>query len=145
MQPREIEFVVAVDNEEIRDRVQQILRKAGTVPAVLGNSSAAYHLTPSQYVNGFIILETNDDIARLVQIVNDLHHSPYHPGGCVSRDVRRFRECSMLRSVALFWLIHGRAAVLFVYTPEMLKDLPGVILMLTRPLSVDLTTPETQY
>jgi tetratricopeptide (TPR) repeat protein len=129
MPAREIEVVVAVDGDAARSRLEKTLKGMGLVPAIVGTSIEVYRLSPQQWMNALVILDTNDDVARLVQLINDLHRSPYHPGGglpviCVVSSDTLQRNQSLGA-----WVIDGLAAVLAVWTRDGrdFEVLPGLI------------------
>jgi len=48
-------------------------RVCGIEPAVVGDAGALWRVPAAVVDEGIVVLETNDDVARLVQIVNDLY------------------------------------------------------------------------
>ncbi len=123
-----IPIVLAMDNADFRQEVEAALRQRGTVPERVGTSSETYHLTPEQRVNSLILLETNDDVGRLVQVVNDLYRSPYHPGGMVWVICIASEQALLQNSSLSWWLIDGHAAVFCVWShPMVVPQLNNVL------------------
>jgi TPR repeat len=119
-EPKAVQVVLAVDNVPLRARIRKILEGAGIVPAVLRDSREIRHLSPEQVASAFIVLDTDDDVARLVQIVNDLYKLPYlggrGSGACILCVVG---TDAIERNESLsFWEIDGGAAVFSVWTRE---------------------------
>lgn len=108
-------IVLAIDDADLRQQVEAALQQRNHAPERVGTSSETYYLTPSQHANALIMLETKDDTARLVQIVNDLYRSPYHPGGSVNV-ICIASEATLHQNLQLsWWLIDGHAAVFCVW------------------------------
>jgi hypothetical protein len=133
-----VQVVLAVDSVPLRARIRKILEGAGIVPAVLRDSREIRHLSPEQVASAFIVLDTDDDVARLVQIVNDLYKLPYlggrGSGTCILCVVG---TDAIERNESLsFWEIDGGAAVFSVWTREdgEFEMIPKLIERIASPL-----------
>jgi tetratricopeptide (TPR) repeat protein len=117
--PTHAPIILAVDDEPLRARLAAILAAAGIEPAACGGSAEAV-LTPASVADrALIVLETGDDVAHLVQIVNNLYRSPFHTAGG-SQVICVVSALTFSRNQWLgFWLIDGHAALFAVWTPEM--------------------------
>ena len=128
-----LSFALAIDNVSLRERIEAKLHALNVMSIHSGEAVSAFRLSREERANSVIFLETNDDAARLVQVVNDLHHSPYHEGGglpviCIVSE-KTFEQNMSLG----FWLIQGHAAVISVQTSEtVVENLRNMVAALSR-------------
>ncbi len=113
-----VPIIIAADNQEFRDRITRELATAGVTPAFVGNSTAAWKVAPKTVDEGLLVLETDDDVARLVQIVNDLTRSTYHIHGATGTFCVVSQDAASRNDSLYFWLVDGHAAVMHVSTRE---------------------------
>lgn len=106
-----VPFVLAIENETHRLQMVDIFAELGYQPEQVGSASLIYHLTREQFANSWVILDTNDDIAWLVQAVNDYHRSPFHIGGGAPIFCIASSSAIEVNPRLAFWLIDGGAAV----------------------------------
>ena len=114
-----MEFIVAVEDPNLRTRLVRILRSIENEPAIVGDAREAYRLNPQQLNQGWLLLETGDNAHRLTQVVNDLHYSPWFEGGSVPVTCFVSRLMFEQNPTLGFWLIAGGAAVGRVWAKEM--------------------------
>lgn len=112
----EVEVLLAVDNETIRRRLAKMFRDADMALVLLGSSAEARHV--SLKPSNFIILETNNDAAALVQIVNDLYRSNDTAGRALPIIAIVSRNTISQNPQLGFWCIDGHAAVECVWPTE---------------------------
>ncbi len=113
-----VPIVLAVQNEAFRERLASLVQQIGYDVEQVGPPSIVHELTREQYSKSWVLLDTEDDVAWLVQLVNDYHRSPFHIGGetpiiCMVSG-QAFATNPRLR----FWLIGGSAAVFAVWIRE---------------------------
>jgi hypothetical protein len=132
--PSHAAIILAIDDEPLRARLAAVLGASGIEPAACGRSGEAITAPASVVERALIVLETADDVARMVQIVNDLYRSPFHTAGG-SQVLCVVSPRTLSRNMWLgFWLIDGHAAVFGVWTPEMAEweRLPALAQELAR-------------
>ena len=136
-------FVLAIDDVPLREKAEAELRALNITPIHSGAAHIARHLSREERAVSLILLETNDDVARLVQTVNDLYYSPYHNGGSV------FALCIVSEKIFEqnmslgFWLIQGGAAVFSVQSREtVVENLPSLVRWLSKASDSQESEPE---
>lgn len=114
-------LIVAVDHPALRDRLEIELPGLGVTPAIVGPSYAVFRVPPQQVDEGIVVLDTNDDVARLVQIVNDLYRSPLHLHGASGTICVVSNKTFDANESLGWWLIDRHAAVFSVRLREELS------------------------
>ena len=113
-----VPIVLAVENEAFREHLSVLVQKIGYDVEQVARPDIIHQLTPDQYAKTLVIIDTEDDVAWLVQLVNDYHRSPFHIGGetpiiCLVSE-QTFAANPRLGA----WLIGGSAAVFGVWLRE---------------------------
>lgn len=133
--PSSVPIILAVENEAFREQLTALARQIGYQVVLAGRPDIIQQLTREQYTQAWVMLDTDDDVAWLVQLVNDYHRSPFHIGGetpiiCVVSE-QVFDANRRLGA----WLIGGSAAVFAVWYREWnhFQDLRRLYDVLQRP------------
>lgn len=113
-----VPVIIAADNQKFRDRLVNELAAVGVTPVIIGNSTMAWKAPPKTVDEGLLVLETDDDVARLVQIVNDLDRSPFHIDGAQGTICVVSQDAAERNQSLFWWLVDGHAAVLHVWLRE---------------------------
>ena len=123
-----IPIVLAVQNEAVRKRLVSLAQQTGYDVEQVGPPNILWQLTREQYSKSWVILDTEDDIAWLVQLVNDYHRSPFHIGGSAPIICLASEQAITTNGRLGFWLIDGGAAVSAVWIREgdFSRDLLGL-------------------
>jgi tetratricopeptide (TPR) repeat protein len=147
MVAREIKLVLAIDDDAARSRLEASIIEMGLIPDVVGTSTEVYRLTPEEWSRALVILDTNDDVARLVQIVDNLHRSPYHPGGEVPVICVASLEAIEQNLSLCVWLINGRAAVFMVWarSGREFEQLPSIVQRMSQPRPAETVPAKPAY
>ena len=109
------------------------MQKIGFRLEEVGKPDVIHQLTREQVANSCVILDTDEDVAWLVQLVNDFHRSPFYVGG-TAPIVCMVSELTFNANRRLgAWLIGGSAAVFSVLMREWDRypDLRGLYRSLT--------------
>src|SRR5262245_23289237 len=99
--------VLAIDNPHYRDQVDGIVRACGYEALVL---ASADELNQHRFPRQVVILETNDDVAELMQIVYQLHASFSDAERPIVIALLSERQLRLNPRIGM-WTIDGRAAV----------------------------------
>ena len=138
-----VPLVLAIQNEAYRERVAGLVQKIGFHLEKVGAPGIIYQLTREQYAKSWVLLDTEEDVAWLVQLVNDYHRSPFHMGGTAPIICLVSEQAMATNSRLGFWLIDGSAAVFSVMTREtdLYPDLRNLFHWLRKESAPD-TEPE---
>ena len=110
--------VLAIENDGHRQRMVAVCEEIGVLPEQVGGASLIYRLTREQFATSLVLLDTDDDVACLVQSVNDYHRSPFHAGGTAFIICMVSEQAATANPRLSFWLIDGAAAVMCVWLRE---------------------------
>jgi tetratricopeptide (TPR) repeat protein len=134
-----VPIVLGVQNEAFRERLAALMQEIGYDVERVGSPDVVYQLTREQYSKSWVLLDTEDDVAWLVQLVNDYHRNPFHIGGttpiiCVVSEPA-FQTSPRLGA----WPIGGSAAVFAVWFRErdLSQDLHSVYRFLQKERTPD--------
>jgi tetratricopeptide (TPR) repeat protein len=108
--------VLAVQNGTFREQLAALIKEIGFNLEVIGAPGAIRQLTCEQHAKSWVILDTEDDVASLVQLVNDYHRSPFHIGGTAAIICIVSEQAITENRSLSFWLVDGSAAVFSVWS-----------------------------
>lgn len=130
---RELTILVGVDNIELRSRIVAAIEQTGFQPQFVGNSNELLGALPASPCDSFLIIDTNDDVAKMVQLVNDVYRVVRLSGQVFHVVVFMSSKQTLRQNPSLkFWLIDGHAAVAGILTPDMVDEIPFRIWAFTK-------------
>lgn len=142
-----VSIVLAVRNEAFREQLAGLAQQIGYDVQQVGPPSIIHELTREQYAASWVLLDTEDDVAWLVQLVNDYHRSPLHIGGGTPLLCIVSEQVFAANPGLGAWLIGGSAAVFAVWIREgdFSQDLLSLHRWLQRNQSPEATPEPPAY
>jgi len=142
-----VPIVLAVQNEAFRQRLAGLVQQIGYEVEQIGRPDIIHELTPEQYARSWVIIDTEDDVAWLVQLVNDYHRSPFHIGGETSIGCIVSEQTFGANERLGMWLIGGSAAVFAVWSREgdLYQNLRGLFYLLSQERNPDAQPERPTY
>lgn len=77
-----VDMNIASGNDWPPEQALASALESGHPAAETSDFRVAMRLTGEQLQRSLVVLDTNDDVARLVQVINDCHCRKDNPGGC---------------------------------------------------------------
>ena len=124
MDPKEVEVLVAVQDDAVRSQVNDILAATGYSHAEIAVEEL---LERKLRANNFVILQTGEDVVALKKTVNQIYLAAKHMRGRIIAIVSN--ETALRNPRLSFWLVEGASALFALLVPERgdLKFIPQVI------------------